>query len=156
MSSARYTTGIQWAKRRMSSLGQRKPTLCHPDRLHYSLNKCKPCYEQEYGSRWRKLMYVRNPKKRQAKWRQDHLRETLRQFKVTQAEFDAMLEAQGGVCKICGGPPIGKTRLSIDHDHQTNKVRGLLCDRCNVGLAQFQEKTDLLIRAAKYLSESIL
>jgi hypothetical protein len=75
---------------------------------------------------------------------------------MTQEEFDAMLAAQGGVCKICGGPPVGKTRLSIDHDHQTNEVRGLLCDRCNVGLAQFQEKTDLLIRAAEYLRKDSL
>jgi hypothetical protein len=136
----------------MPRKGERKPVLCgHPERQHYSLNKCRPCWMRDWGPTWRKNLYIKNPVKRQAKWRLAHLRETLRSFKVTQDEFDAMLAAQGCVCKICVGPPVGKKRLSIDHDHATNTVRGLLCDRCNVGLAQFQENPKLLLKAAEYL-----
>lgn len=44
--------------------------------------------------------------------------------------YDRLIAAQGGVCAICGAPP--KTRrLHIDHDHRTDRVRGLLCQRCN-------------------------
>lgn len=52
---------------------------------------------------------------------------------VTDAEYEAMLTAQGGGCAICRRPP--KTRrLHIDHDHKTMRVRGLLCHRCNRNL----------------------
>ena len=55
---------------------------------------------------------------------------------VTVEQYDAMLDAQGGGCAICGNPP--KTRrLDVDHDHRTGKVRGLLCHRCNRTLASW-------------------
>lgn len=53
-----------------------------------------------------------------------------KQLGVTDEEYAAMLERQGGGCAICGARP--KTRrLHVDHDHATGKVRGLLCHRCN-------------------------
>lgn len=49
-----------------------------------------------------------------------------KQLGVTDAEYAAMLERQGGGCAICGATP--KTRrLHVDHDHRTGDVRGLLC-----------------------------
>jgi hypothetical protein len=49
---------------------------------------------------------------------------------LTQADYDRLLAAQGGVCAICERPP--KTRrLHVDHDHKSGKVRGLLCFTCN-------------------------
>jgi Autographiviridae endonuclease VII len=46
------------------------------------------------------------------------------------SRYDELAARQGGVCAICGRPP--KTRrLDIDHDHETMRVRGLLCHRCN-------------------------
>ena len=46
------------------------------------------------------------------------------------AEYNVMLIAQNGGCKICGNPPKSR-RLHVDHNHKTNKIRGLLCFRCN-------------------------
>lgn len=43
------------------------------------------------------------------------------------------LERQGGRCACCGDEPRPGTTLHVDHDHQTMVVRGLLCERCNVG-----------------------
>ena len=52
------------------------------------------------------------------------------ELNVTLDEYEALLEAQGGVCALCGNPP--KTRrLDVDHDHRTGLIRGLLCSRCN-------------------------
>jgi hypothetical protein len=69
------------------------------------------------------------------------------------ADYDAMLAAQGGACAICGEP--GKTwadrNLNVDHDHETNKVRGLLCGRCNCMLGYARDRTDVLERGAAYL-----
>jgi hypothetical protein len=51
-------------------------------------------------------------------------------YGLTSADYDTLLEAQGGKCAICRGRPQSK-RLAVDHDHNTGAVRGLLCSRCN-------------------------
>lgn len=61
-----------------------------------------------------------------------------------------MLEAQGGVCAICGGVT-GYKRLTVDHNHTTGKVRGLLCDLCNRALGNVKENTELLRQMIVYL-----
>lgn len=52
-------------------------------------------------------------------------------------------------CIICGESQ--KLQLSIDHDHKTGRVRGALCNRCNLGLGHFRDKPELLRLAALYL-----
>ena len=47
---------------------------------------------------------------------------------------------------------LGKVRaLSVDHDHQTGKVRGLLCSDCNTGIGKLKEKRETFLSAIKYL-----
>jgi len=63
---------------------------------------------------------------------------------LTQDEYDHLLARQGGVCFFCGKPETANRRasvirrLSIDHDHETNQVRGLLCLGCNISLGYFE------------------
>lgn len=73
---------------------------------------------------------------------------------MTIEQYDAMLEAQGGGCFICGRPPREDISLHVDHDHTTGKVRGILCFCCNNALADFQEDVQLLAKAAAYLDRS--
>ena len=68
--------------------------------------------------------------------RRSHLK---RKYGMTIEEYDAMLEAQGGGCYICGRPPREDISLHVDHAHSTGRVRGILCFRCNNALADFQE-----------------
>lgn len=63
-----------------------------------------------------------------------------------------LLKRQGGTCAICGEPPC-KKRLHIDHDHKTNKIRGLLCFRCNFAVGFFRDDPDVMFAAAEYVSE---
>ena len=42
-------------------------------------------------------------------------------------------------------------RLTVDHNHETNTIRGLLCSNCNTGLGMFSDNPELLIAAAEYL-----
>jgi len=71
-------------------------------------------------------------------------------------EFDRLLLLQGGVCAICGETERKFSRLSVDHDHSDNKIRGLLCSACNSGLGRFRDKQELLIKALEYLRNAEL
>ncbi len=61
-----------------------------------------------------------------------------------------LLATQGGLCAICETPL--DERMHVDHDHETNEVRGLLCGTCNSGLGFFKDNLALLRRAADYLT----
>src|SRR5262245_42938009 len=73
----------------------------------------------------------------------------LKRYGVTLAEYDALLEKQGGLCAICRKH--SKRRLCIDHCHLTGTVRGLLCDSCNLGLGSLKEDQASLVAALAYL-----
>lgn len=75
----------------------------------------------------------------------------IRKYGLSAEQFDSLLSAQGGVCAICRAECSVSSRLSIDHNHLTGQVRGLLCRTCNSGLGFFRESPDLLRTAASYL-----
>lgn len=127
-------------------------------------SKCKDCYRG-----WYKDRYANNAEFRQK--RSEHFAKfyeekypTLREQKnatkffklygITRDQFAEMSAAQDDLCAICKRPPQGKTRLSVDHEHKTRKIRGLLCDPCNTGLGMFQDNPDLLAAAITYLAAS--
>jgi hypothetical protein len=75
------------------------------------------------------------------------------------ADWDALMQWQGGVCAICAQPPnVGHGRthgnLSIDHDHASGDVRGLLCHHCNLMLGNARDSVDVLLRAVVYLNRA--
>ena len=63
-----------------------------------------------------------------------------------------MLDNQGHVCMICK-KDINEHSSHIDHSHVTGKVRGILCEKCNKGLGQFDDNIEYLNNAIKYLSK---
>jgi hypothetical protein len=99
--------------------------------------------------------FRRSPKGKEAQ-RRGHLKQ---KYGMTVAEYEAMNDAQGGVCVICGlpysGMPFsnGHRRLYVDHDHKTHKIRGLLCRRCNLVLGEVGDDWLRLLRMATYLLE---
>ncbi|KKL16712.1 hypothetical protein LCGC14_2492820 [marine sediment metagenome] len=84
----------------------------------------------------------------------DRLREfdLKRLYGISLDEYNAMLEAQDGRCVICRRLP-GKKRLSVDHNHETGLVRGLLCNRCNLGLGTLGDDHETLTAAEIYMSQ---
>jgi hypothetical protein len=81
----------------------------------------------------------------------------MRRYGITGSDYEGMLEGQNGVCAICGRPETRRTkggkvgRRAVDHDHVTGRVRGLLCHRCNAGIAYLSEDPERLRIAAVYL-----
>ena len=71
-----------------------------------------------------------------------------RLYNMTLKQYDQMFEAQNGNCAICGLPEL-MSRLSVDHNHETGKIRGLLCRRCNSGLGWYESHCQ---KAIEYLN----
>jgi len=79
--------------------------------------------------------------------RASYLRRT---YGITEADYDRMVEEQGGKCFLCNKVQRRK-RLSIDHDHVTGRVRALLCSRCNEGLGRFEWSDAVLATLVGYV-----
>ncbi len=79
-------------------------------------------------------------------------------YKLTPEQYEGLLAQQGNVCAICETfvPNKSHPRLSIDHNHKTEKVRGLLCGNCNRGLGCFKDDLGKLQRAIAYLQKPLL
>lgn len=67
-------------------------------------------------------------------------------YRITEEIYQEMVLLQGGMCDICKTAP---NRLVVDHCHTTGKVRGLLCNRCNLKLGWY--KDEMILSSAKYL-----
>jgi len=72
-------------------------------------------------------------------------------YGMTVEQYQAMLEAQGGVCAITGLPPDDGEKLQVDHCHAANKVRGLIRKEINKALGAFQDNPEWLVKAADYV-----
>jgi hypothetical protein len=84
--------------------------------------------------------------------------ELQRKFGISLEDYNVILEEQGGVCAICSQPEtairMGRVLpLSVDHNHRTGAVRGLLCTACNIGLGSLAESKVRLNAAIAYLDK---
>jgi hypothetical protein len=134
-------------------------------------NDCKPCNLAE-KARQRQLNPEAN-RVRAAQWRRDNPDRARtrakaygasgrkkvsdrksylkRKYGITIEEYDTMLAAQHGGCAICGRPPRSDISLHVDHDHETGRIRGILCFSHNNALADFGDDPALLAKAIAYL-----
>jgi|SRR3972149_5086974 len=71
-------------------------------------------------------------------------------YGLTPQNYADLLQSQGGVCAVCGNDD-PRFRLSVDHDHATGRVRGLLCNTCNRAMGLFGDDSVRLRRAIAYL-----
>lgn len=82
-----------------------------------------------------------------------------KRYGITTEEQEALFTAQGGLCAICHLPETARKRngspkkLSVDHDHITGRVRGLLCLRCNTAIGKFKDDPERLRSAILYLEK---
>lgn len=80
--------------------------------------------------------------------------EIKRNYGISLEAYERMFREQNGGCKICGRQNLDGKRLSIDHDHNTGTVRGLLCIKCNSGIGYFRDDPNLMNRAIQYLKDN--
>ena len=120
--------------------GAQIPICGHPERGNAGHRMCSPCYQRKKYSEDTDISYSRMLK---------------RQYGINITQYKAILAAQGGGCAICGETPqqnyTNKRRLAVDHCHDTNRIRGILCGRCNKGMGMFKHDPTLLLKTMKYL-----
>lgn len=164
-----------FAERNIPTVWNRRKNRLNPDMLvcsrchrkllseEFSDDPVRPCGKQ---SQCRECVNKRN-RKRYAKQnatpdgreyhRHRQFVRVLRRYGLSLEQYEAMRDAQGNVCAICGRAPEevdrwgNVRRLPIDHDARTGKVRALLCSHCNKGIGCFFENTALLAKAIEYL-----
>jgi Recombination endonuclease VII len=96
-----------------------------------------PAVRSAYLRDWKK----RNPDKVRANAKVSRRRYVLRQYGMTIADYAALFESQTGKCKICEI----KSATCIDHDHDTGRIRGLVCRSCNTKLGWFDRNRERIL-----------
>jgi hypothetical protein len=103
---------------------------------------CRDCWLEKK----RKTYHALTPEKK----RRLLLSNQLRNRGVTLADYDQMVKDQQGRCALCEREV---SDLDIDHCHQTQRVRKLLCRSCNTGLGMFKDNIDLMEKAIAYIKQ---
>ena len=106
---------------------------------HVQHEACRYCGEPFTGHPQKKFCSAACKAKKYRKTNPEASRNSIRnclykrEYGITLEDYDLMLIEQEGKCAVCGSDdPKGKGRFHVDHDHDTGKVRGLLCHYCNI------------------------
>jgi hypothetical protein len=147
-------TGLKWCSR----CGETK--LATEFHVRHASNdgrvsRCKQCiaaYDREYFSANSDRLRAQAKNRYGATKHQVRVKQMRRMYDLTIAEYDAMRDAQDNQCAICGRHERDlNKRLCVDHDHETGRVRGLLCNQCNSLLGRWNDDPAIARRAAAYL-----
>lgn len=117
-------------------------------------SRCKKCYNEtrrEYGRSERRKVTQRKYNKT-GKAKSGALKYL---YGITSEQYNQMFLQQEGCCAICGKHQSEfKRALCVDHNHETGEIRGLLCSKCNLGLGNFKDDSEILKKAIMYVAES--
>lgn len=116
-------------------------------------HSCRACTNIQQRARYdpiKNYEYIKKYRRRDPRKRLAYMLKGL--YALSIDAYETLLAEQKGLCAICQKPP-GKTRLGVDHCHDTGKVRALLCTKCNTAIGQLQHDPDLAMKAALYLEK---
>lgn len=114
----------------------------HPTNKKYLHSRCKDCDHARVRT------YAKDNKVKVRK--QQLISHRRREYGLTQEQYDDMILSQKNLCAICNQP--SKRTLHIDHNHETGKIRALLCSNCNLGIGNFKDNLVYLQNAIDYLN----
>lgn len=128
----------------------------------FQCTKCKSMkHYNEFYQKWSRTKWIRESiciecRKKQSK--ELHIADKSKKtayrirtrYNISIEEYNYLISK--GECAICGS----KEQLRLDHCHRTNKIRGVLCHYCNIGLGHFKENIELLKAAVQYLEKERL
>lgn len=134
----------------------------HPHTLDGRSSWCRACfrewhtkyeYERRHNPETRTLVLVKDKRSNQKRTSLDHRRNNLKkQYGLSLSQWEQLFEKQGRKCSACGNlEPSGKKGWATDHDHETGKIRGILCQPCNMALGLLQDSIGRLEKLMAYL-----
>lgn len=124
--------------------------------------KCKPC-NTKHTKKWfsENKERTRFLNKRWQKSHPNNIKSTILKstFGITLEQYKILLKNQDGKCAICLNLETTKNRagkiqaLCVDHNHQTGKIRALLCNNCNRGIGYLKDNSEIIMNAYNYLKK---
>lgn len=142
------------SSKKCACCGEVKPTtefIKRKNREKWGFNSyCKVCKKKKHHE-----YYLDNTEK----YKKLARNRDLKKYGITLEDQEQMLREQNNKWAICGKEIFlfgssKKLTAHVDHDHKTDKVRGLLCQECNTGLGKFMDNTDYLLSAVSYLKKN--
>ena len=126
--------------------------ICHPEKKHCANGLCRQCWETQYrkarleacaaqSKRWR----TKNPGKSRLWAKEGALK---RRYGINIGTVEAMRRFQDNACAVCG---VTGKRLCVDHNHKTNRVRGLVCGGCNSLIGYIEARPTRIMNVLRYL-----
>lgn len=107
-------------------------------------SKCKSCKNKLAAVYWKTKMSQLSKDER----KQHNKLKWYKRYGIAFEDYQSMVKQQDGACRICATTP---SKLHLDHSHETNLIRGLLCANCNMGLGLFYDSPLILSKAIEYL-----
>jgi uncharacterized protein YlaI len=116
---------------------------------------CKECTNKYYNKRRIKKGRSKHLDYKTNTYEYNRDAHLLLTYGISLKEYNVILDKQDHCCAICGShESLFKKKLYVDHDHNTNVIRGLLCESCNHGLGKFKDNTVILENAINYLKNT--
>lgn len=124
------------------------------DGLQTMCRRCVSLYHKEYRRTKQGRVKIRQQQRRYYQSKQG--RESNRRTRIkyvyglTLEQHEQIYVNQNGCCKLCGDS-VAYNKIYTDHDHETGKIRGFLCHRCNTGIGFLGDTAESLQKAVEYL-----
>lgn len=115
-----------------------------PDGLNHRCRICNRLHVQEIATRQKRQFGENEYRRRRRKYELTHY------YGISVKDYTQLVENQGDKCAICGTKP--EAYLAIDHCHKTNRIRGLLCRKCNSAIGLFDDDPWRVEQALRYLT----
>lgn len=139
-----HALSLEEKKARNSSLSMKEAKLRYRAKPESKIKEAQQCHK------W----YINNKERKRVNSR-------LSKYKLSHNQYQEIKEKQNHICPICLKEPGPRKRNSsidlfvIDHDHETGKVRGLLCSTCNTALGLFKDNITIIRNAVNYLDRAV-
>lgn len=125
-----------------------------------SYREKNPGYSAAHSRKWRAENRERHLAANRARYQREkaafviiNRKKNLAKYGLTVEQYEQMYREQNGVCAICAKINLNGRRLSVDHNHNTMKVRALLCSNCNIAIGNAKENIVFLRGMIAYLEK---